>query len=110
MKYSVFDLSINRLHAIYDTPEEAFALVASLLSVNDDGYADDLAVVPTAESGGYGEPMTGDALRACVKGRAAGKEAVSVGARRQGYGSGGGGYSADSCYGPDRIAASGDRY
>lgn len=66
MRYAVFDLSLGRMHDVCATATEAVALVRTMLDANDDDYADDLAIVSMAETGEFGFPVTGDALRTVV--------------------------------------------
>ncbi len=77
-KYTVFDIEINRLHGVYDTKDEAVQLVGDLLRANADDYADDLAIIPRSETGEYGEPLTGNDLRACLRVAARNREPIVV--------------------------------
>ena len=67
MIYRVFDTSINRLFAVYDTEEKALALVRTLIGANGADYADDLAVGCEQADGSFAEPLTGAALLARVE-------------------------------------------
>ena len=93
MIYRVFDTSINRLFATYDTEEKALALVRTLVGANGTDYVDDLAVGCEQADGSFAEPLTGAALLARVEDvvarheRAPAKHVEAVGAS-QGSGSG----------------------
>ncbi len=62
MKYRVFDTSINKLFGVYDSEEEAMALVRTLVGSNEDNIANDLAVSCEHDDGSFTEPLSGAAL------------------------------------------------
>lgn len=110
MKYTVFDLDINKLWGVFDTMDEAVAYVRAILSANTDDYADDLGIIPRTELGEYGESISGDGLRRCVKEHAARREGATTTrtASAQSYGAAGSGCSGTSAdNGIDSMAASG---
>ncbi len=91
-KYRIIDESNYNVLGTFDSIEAAVEYVATLLSVNDDDYLDDLTIGNEKE----GPVLYGDSLRTALKNRANPREHVGAS-----YGVG------DSGYGVEAIAAKG---
>lgn len=79
MRYRVWDTDIGRLFGSFDNPEEALALVGTLVGTYGIDYAEDLALGCEFDDGSFTEPLSGAALVACAEIAAAERERAKAG-------------------------------
>lgn len=103
MTYRVFDTGANRLLGAFSTEEEALTYARALLSTNDKGYEEDLAIGCERPDGSFTEPMSGSTLVARAEEVLAQHERVTT---RGGFFSRGGS-SGQGSAAPMPMAASG---